>query len=80
MEPNRNPITLRTLRNCPIGRKQRRLGRALRPFVKRIDPMVPAHLQQTFPRLQIQPPIVLPRQNYYSRASEIIGYAIVPPR
>jgi hypothetical protein len=44
------------------------------------DPFVPANLQQTFPRLQMQPPIVLPRQNRYARVPEIIGYALVPPR
>jgi hypothetical protein len=45
-----------------------------------IDPFVPAHLQETFPRLQMQPPIALARQNRYARAPEIIGYAVVPPR
>jgi hypothetical protein len=41
---------------------------------------VPASLLTTFPRAQMQPPLVLPRQTFYPRAPEIIYYAFVPPR
>jgi hypothetical protein len=44
------------------------------------DPFVPAHLRETFSRLEMQPPIALARQNRFSRAPEIIGYAVVPPQ
>ena len=43
-------------------------------------PAVPDGLLSTFPRAQMQPPLVLPRQTLYPRAPEIIYYAFVPPR
>ena len=43
-------------------------------------PALPDNLLVTFPRAQLQPPLVLPRQTLYPRAPEIIHYAFVPPR
>ncbi len=43
-------------------------------------PVLPGNLLTTFPRAQIQPPLVLPRQTFYPRSPEIIYYAFVPPR
>ena len=41
---------------------------------------LPESLLITFPRAQMQPPLVLPRQTLYPRAPEIIYYAFVLPR
>jgi hypothetical protein len=43
-------------------------------------PALPDNLLTTFPRAQVQAPLVLPRQTLYPRAPEIIYYAFVPPR
>jgi hypothetical protein len=43
-------------------------------------PAWPDNLLITFPRAQMQPPLVLPRQTPYPRTPEIIYYAFVPPR
>lgn len=41
IEPNRNPITLRMVRNGVIGGKHRQLGRPLRPLIESLDHAAP---------------------------------------
>src|SRR5262249_45012699 len=44
------------------------------------SPGLPENVRLTYPRAQLQPPLVLPRQTLYPRSPAIIHYALVPPR
>jgi hypothetical protein len=44
------------------------------------DPSLPPDLQQAFPRAELQPPLVLPRQTRLPRRPVVVNYAFLPPK
>jgi hypothetical protein len=44
------------------------------------DNALPENLRLTFPRAELQPPLVLPRRTLFAVAPAVIHYAVVPPR
>jgi hypothetical protein len=41
---------------------------------------LPEGLRAAFPRIELRPPLVLPRGTLYPRAPTVVGYAVLPPR
>jgi Dolichyl-phosphate-mannose-protein mannosyltransferase len=44
------------------------------------DSALPANVRAAYPRAELQPPLVLPRQTIYPRSPAIIHYAVLPPQ
>jgi hypothetical protein len=49
-------------------------------FVWEAFDAVPDDIKARFPRAELQPPLVLPRQTLYPRSPAVVSYAIMRPR